>query len=151
MIFAIADKQTNLSSLIFGGELHIHIYNKRISETPFLLISPILLNFGSQLISRAWWNAKLRRGIHMDLGKACYICVQAKVFWKMNIFGHFHCQIGFSFVYLTYLDLAKHNKKGSLLFLYSTKKNPSTWIRILILLLNINSIIIKGIYQHKIF
>lgn len=123
--FSIADKQSNLSSLIFGGELHIHIHNKRISETPFLLISPILLSCGSQIISRAWWNEKLRRGIHMDLGRACCICVQAKGFWKTNTFGHFHCQIGFSFVYLTYLDLAKHNtKKAVLFFCIQPRKTP---------------------------
>lgn len=38
-IFSIVE--TNLSSLIFGGKLHIYIHNKRIAETPFLLISPI--------------------------------------------------------------------------------------------------------------
>lgn len=150
MIFSIADKQTNLSSLIFGGELHIHIHNKRICETPFLLISPILLNFGSQIISRACWNEKLRRGIHMDLGRACCICVQAKVFWKTIWSLSLSNRLFLRIPYLPRPSEAQH-KKDSLLFLYSTKKNPSTWIRILILLLNNNKIIIKGIYQHRIF
>lgn len=122
MIFSIADKQTNLSSLIFGGELHIHIHNKRISETPFLLISPILLNCGSQIISRAWWNEKLRRGIHNE-----YL-------WSLSLSNRLFLRIP----YLPRPSEAQH-EKGSPLFLYSTKKNPATWIRTLILLLNNNN------------